>query len=196
MRGTLDRLLKLLLERFLAHNLDNNAVLRGQDDGQFRKMGIVDRFKAEIRSLKLKRENKKLNEFGLCLEAEIGHGNYSTVFRGLFNSKAVAVKIVDERKTPPGYIVSFLPREIKLSRKVEHQNLLRIDKIFNIAKRTFIISELGRFDLLQYLRLKGALRESLSRRLFYDLCNGLHALHSHGIVHRLKDATFNVFIHN
>ena len=144
-------------------------------------MPFLERFRAELKNYTLKRENKKLREFGLFLEVEIGRGNYSTVFRGNLNNNPVAVKVVDERKTPAGYVVSFLPREINLSRKIDHKNLLRIDDIFCISKKTFIISELGRFDLLQYLRLKGALRESLSRRLFYDLCNGLHAMHSHGI---------------
>ena len=93
-------------------------------------MPFLERFRAELKNYTLKRENKKLNEFGLFLEAEIGHGNYSTVFRGNLNNNPVAVKVVDEKKTPPGYVVSFLPREIKLSRKIDHKNLLRIDDIF------------------------------------------------------------------
>ena len=48
----------------------------------------------------------------------------------------------------------------------------------------YMISELARIDLLEYIQLKGALREKLVRRLFYDLASGVDYMHSLNLVHR------------
>lgn len=42
----------------------------------------------------------------------------------------------------------------------------------------------GRGDLLGYVRLKGAIKESESRRLFGEMCAGIEYLHNMNIVHR------------
>ena len=47
-----------------------------------------------------------------------------------------------------------------------------------------MISELAQRDLLEYIQLKGPIRETLVRRLFYDLASGLKYMHSLNIVHR------------
>lgn len=47
-----------------------------------------------------------------------------------------------------------------------------------------MISELAQRDLLEYIQLKGAIRETLVRRLFHDLASGLDYMHSINIVHR------------
>ena len=47
-----------------------------------------------------------------------------------------------------------------------------------------MISELAQRDLLEYIQLKGPIRETLVRRLFYDLASGLEYMHSLNIVHR------------
>ena len=38
-----------------------------------------------------------------------------------------------------------------------------------------------------YVLRSGALRESLARRLFYELISGINHLHLHNIVHRTMD---------
>jgi len=47
-----------------------------------------------------------------------------------------------------------------------------------------MISELAQRDLLEYIQLKGPIRETLVRRLFHDLACGLEYMHSLNIVHR------------
>ena len=48
----------------------------------------------------------------------------------------------------------------------------------------YIITELARTDLLDYIRFNGALRETLCRRLFFDLASGVEYMHSINLVHR------------
>ena len=48
----------------------------------------------------------------------------------------------------------------------------------------YIITELARTDLLDYIRFHGALRETLCRRLFFDLASGVEYMHSINLVHR------------
>ena len=43
-----------------------------------------------------------------------------------------------------------------------------------LSEKIYIVSELAKTDLLEYLEVKGALRESVVRRLFYDLASGVN----------------------
>jgi len=130
-----------------------------------------------------------LERYGVKLDEEVGSGTYSTVYRGTWrkstrNRIRVAIKVIDEKTASADFISNFLPREIEISKKLEHRNLLQTMLFFSWDDRTYIVTELGRFDLLQYLRLKGALRESLTRRLFHELCSGIQCMHDHQLVHR------------
>jgi len=68
----------------------------------------------------------------------------------------VAIKVVNEQTASADFITNFLPREIEISRKIEHRNLLKTMLYFSFHGKTYIVTELARFDLLQYLRLKGS----------------------------------------
>ena len=58
-------------------------------------------------------------------------------------------------------------------------------EIISINHKVYIALEwAGRGDLLGYVRLKGALREAETRRLFGEMCAGLDYLHKMEIVHR------------
>lgn len=96
----------------------------------------------------------------LTLEDEVGSGTYSKVYRGSWRKTKttklkVAIKVVDEQTASPDFITNFLPREIEISKKLEHKNLLTTMLYFSHRDKTYIVTELARFDLLQYLRLKG-----------------------------------------
>ena len=67
----------------------------------------------------------------------------------------IALKIIDARTAPSDFVRRFLPRELEISRLINHENLLRTITDFESSKKYYIVTELARFDLLQYLRLKG-----------------------------------------
>ena len=58
-------------------------------------------------------------------------------------------------------------------------------EIITINHKVFIALEwAGRGDLLAYVRLKGALKEPETQRLFGEMCTGIDYLHNLEIVHR------------
>lgn len=96
----------------------------------------------------------------------------------------VAIKVIDYRRTSVDVTQKFVPRELTIACSVNHRNVLRIREEFKASNCHYIITDLARYDLLHYMRLKGALRETLARRLFFELCSGLTYLHHQDIVHR------------
>jgi hypothetical protein len=86
------------------------------------------------------------------------------VFRGSWQKTKkerlkVAIKVIDENMAASDFITNFLPREIEISLRIEHKNLLTTMLHFSGNGKTYIVTPLARFDLLQYLRLKGKLFE-------------------------------------
>lgn len=136
------------------------------------------------------KSERSLDDRGYRLLERVGHGTYSTVYRGTRRDiekgteKEVAIKIIDEKMAAQDFIQVFLPRELEISKLVNHVNLLTTLEHFQLNNKSYIITELARFDLLQYLRLKGGLRETLARRIFYELISGINHLHQNGLVHR------------
>jgi len=137
-----------------------------------------------------------LKSIGFSITYEIGSGTYAKVYKGMrqkFGSELeieqganVAVKVINRKTAPASFLKKFLPRELKVARILDHQNVIKTYLIRDVRScdNIYIISELARTDLLEYMKLKGALRESLVRRLFFDLASGVNYMHSIKHVHR------------
>ena len=69
--------------------------------------------------------------------------------------------------------------------QIYHPNIVQTHEIITINQKVFIALEwAGRGDLLGYVRLKGAIKEPESARLFNEMCLALDYLHGKNIVHR------------
>ena len=68
--------------------------------------------------------------------------------------------------------------------KIDHKNIVKTFLVHEVGTDIYIITELARTDLLDYIRFNGALRETLCRRLFFDLASGVEYMHSINLVHR------------
>ena len=62
---------------------------------------------------------------------------------------------------PSDFVKKFLPRELAISKMINHKNLLTTITNFESNKKHYIVTELARYDLLQYLRLKGLFQNTL-----------------------------------
>lgn len=80
-----------------------------------------------------------------------------------YNGKKIAVKIITRDHLSVDFESRFLPREISILSKINHENIIHVYKIFSYPKRVYIFMELvERGDLLCYIRV--SLRNSQINR--------------------------------
>ena len=129
-----------------------------------------------------------LSKHGYIVEKSIGSGAYAKVLKALWvkKGKKVAIKAVNRKKAPADVISRFLPREMEALRMLRHQE--RIIQLYDVIvtdKTIFMVMELAEGgDLLDFINLHRKLNESVARKLFRDLIEGISISHRQGIVHR------------
>lgn len=128
-----------------------------------------------------------LERYGYAISDFLGKGSYAVVRKA--NSKRykreVAIKIICKKKAPEDFLTKFLPREIRVLKKIRHNNVLSLLEVIETNTRMYIITDLAaNGDLLEYIRSHGALAEEKSRKMFRQLVNGVLYIHKNEIVHR------------
>ncbi|CAL1269621.1 unnamed protein product, partial [Larinioides sclopetarius] len=96
----------------------------------------------------------------------------------------VAVKVITRDKLSNEFATKFLPREIEVLSKINHENIVKVYKIFNFPSKVYIFMELINEDLLGYVRSHGRLKEKEARQFFEQMVNAMKYLHSLNIAHR------------
>jgi len=136
-------------------------------------------------------EDSQLQKRGYMIASDLGEGTYSKVKSAVWQRPGektpmkVAIKIINKRTAPKDFLEKFLPRELEVLQCLNHRNIVRAYEIIHINTKTYICLEwAGHGDLLQYVRLKGALKEQECRKFFSDLLAALEYCHSINIVHR------------
>lgn len=136
-------------------------------------------------------EEASLQKKGYVIASDLGEGTYSKVKSAVWQkpgekiSVKVALKIINRRTAPKDFLEKFLPRELEIIQVLNHKNIVRAYEIITIGSKIYISLEwAGHGDLLQFVRLKGALKESDCRRLYSELISAIQYLHSINIVHR------------
>jgi len=130
-----------------------------------------------------------LYQHGFSLGARLGEGTFSSVkhctWRKDGERKHIAIKIIDKKRSSKDFLEKFLPRELDIISKVDHENVIQMFGIITLGSKLYIAMEwASRGDLLGYVRLKGPIKEDEARKLFLDACRGVDYLHSKDIVHR------------
>lgn len=93
---------------------------------------------------------------------KLGRGTYGSVYRRKIDGKYVAVKVFDEDE-----VIDY--NELEIMSNYFHPNILSAMSIIS-EPNTYIVSELGSSSIP-------------SEKTIVDLCQGLHFLHSQGILH-------------
>ncbi|NXG52759.1 TSSK1 kinase, partial [Psilopogon haemacephalus] len=129
-----------------------------------------------------------LRKRGYTLGNTIGEGSYGKVksaYCERFKCN-VAVKIIDKKNIPTAFKQRFLPRELKVLRRLNHPSIIRTHEVFEeAAGKVYIVMELAeKGDLLNYIRLTGAIKEEVACSKFQQLASAIKYCHDLEVVHR------------
>jgi serine kinase len=129
----------------------------------------------------------------------LGEGSYAKVrITETPNNHTLACKIICKKKAPKDFVNKFLPRELDVLRRINHENIVSSVDIFEYTTKVFILMEMAENgDLLDYVKKSGNRPDGESRRLFGDIVRGMEYLHGLNIVHRdLKCENLLLFKNN
>lgn len=132
-------------------------------------------------------EDEELRKRGFNLGATLGEGSYAKVKCAFWNqiNRRVAIKIINKKKAPKDFQTRFLPRELDLMKKIKHQYIIEMFEILHFNGKVYLILEMaGHGDLLEYIKLRGAIPEDKAKNMFVQLVQAIRYLHHRDIVHR------------
>ena len=145
----------------------------------------------KTKQVPLKSEESLLKARGYTIERTLGEGSYSKVKAAKWRkpdtneSLSVAIKVINKNTAPAEFLEKFWPREKSIMQIISHKNIVKMMEIFQEGSKVYMtLEKASRGDLLDYVRLKGPLKEVEARTYFNDLCNGIQYLHGLSIVHR------------
>ncbi|CAH3196316.1 unnamed protein product [Porites evermanni] len=128
-----------------------------------------------------------LERYGYQLGDILGKGSYAVVRKAYSrrHKKNVAVKIICKKKAPEDFLSKFLPREIKVLKRLHHPHVITLIEVIETNTRMYIITDLAESgDLLEFIRKNGAIPETTVKHLFRQLVTGITYVHSQDVVHR------------
>jgi len=132
-------------------------------------------------------DEEELRKRGYLLGKTLGEGSYAKVKAGYHQNakRKCALKIINRRKAPREFQNKFLPRELSVMKRVKHENIVMLYEIIVFGDKIVMVLELaGHGDLLEYIKLRGALDERRSRRMLSQITSAIEYLHARNIVHR------------
>src|SRR5271166_2844320 len=119
--------------------------------------------------------------------ALLGKGGMGEVYRAddLTLGQAVAMKFLpDEASRDEGLLERFR-NEVRIARRVSHPNVCRVYDVGDVDGQTFFTMEyVDGEDLASLLRRIGRLPEAKALDIARQLCAGLAAAHTKGVLHR------------
>lgn len=139
---------------------------------------------------KAKNLDQYLEKKGYKILNTLGNGTYAKVKAAEKLSKSgdkqkIAAKIIDRRKAPSDFLNKFLPRELDIYLKLNHSNIIKVIDIIDAYPRIFIFMELAEGgDLLEFIKKRGILNNSLAKRMFSELTQAIKYCHNLHIAHR------------
>ena len=141
----------------------------------------------------VKRKKGKLDEkmimkhFGYDLFDKIGQGAYAVVRYGYSEKtkKSIAIKIIDRNKIPTDVKKKFLPRELRITYFMDHENIVKCYDIMKVKEKIYMILDImENGDLLRFVVKHNFIEETTSNSLSKGIISGLKYLHDRKIAHR------------
>ncbi|NXW64094.1 TSSK1 kinase, partial [Eurystomus gularis] len=129
-----------------------------------------------------------LGKKGYILNNTLGEGSYGKVKSAYCNRLKckIAIKIIDKKRTPQDFLQNFLPREIEALRRLNHPSIIKTYEIFETSLgKVYIVMELAeKGDLLNYIKITGAMKEDVACIKFQQLASAIKYCHDLDFAHR------------
>ncbi|CAG0924444.1 unnamed protein product, partial [Notodromas monacha] len=78
-----------------------------------------------------------------------------------------------------------LPRELAISKSINHQNLVRARQVVDLGEMVFVFMDYcPQGDLLEHIQKHGPILEKDSKYMFWQILQAMKYLHGKGIAHR------------
>ncbi|XP_014204517.1 cyclin-dependent kinase-like 1 [Copidosoma floridanum] len=116
----------------------------------------------------------------------VGEGSYGVVMKCRHKETGQIVAIKKFLESVENVSVRKLAfREIRLLKRLRHENLVSLIEVFRRKKRFYLVFEYLDHTILDELEdIGGGLRPDTSRRYIFQVLRGLNFCHSHQIMHR------------
>ncbi|TRY81748.1 hypothetical protein DNTS_031661 [Danionella cerebrum] len=131
--------------------------------------------------------NNALKGMGYTSMKMIGEGSFSKVKLASSQKHCcnVAIKIVDRIKAPQDFVKKFLPRELAVLKRVNHENIIQMHEFIEVAgKQLCIVMEAASKDLLQKIEEVKRIQMDQCKSMFSQMTSAVNYLHQMNIVHR------------
>ena len=118
---------------------------------------------------------------------ELGRGGMGIVFQAYDKDlkEQVAIKILSPLLSNDAEALERMKREVSSARRITHPNVIRIHDISEISGLHFVSMEFfGGNNLREHIKQSGGLSLMEAHNIGMQICEGLAAAHSQGIVHR------------
>lgn len=119
--------------------------------------------------------------------SELGRGGMGIVYQAYDKQlkEQVAIKLLSPLLSTDGDALERLTREVSLARRVTHPNVIRIHDISEVNGLHYVSMEyFGGSNLKEHLKRSGPLSLLNAYQILSQICDGLIAAHSQGVVHR------------
>ena len=120
------------------------------------------------------------------LEAEVGRGGMSTLFRAtdLRNGKQVAVKVPHAEMEADPVLIERFRREEEIGQELDHPGIVKTYDGEERSRRYMVIEWVDGKLLRAILNKEGKLPVERAVKLTLGICDALDTMHKHGVVHR------------
>jgi serine/threonine-protein kinase len=119
--------------------------------------------------------------------SELGRGGMGIVYQAYDKQlkEQVAIKLLSPLLSTDPQALERLTREVSLARRVTHPNVIRIHDISEVNGLHYVSMEyFGGTNLKEHLKRSGPLSLLNTYQILSQICDGLEAAHSQGVVHR------------
>lgn len=121
------------------------------------------------------------------IKQTIGKGTFGKVKLGIHvpTNEKVAIKILEKSKMVEKDDFERVGREMSIIQSLHHQNVIKIQDIFENEDNFYIVMEYCEGgELFNYIVKKRRLSDEEASFFYYQIINGLEYIHSKGVVHR------------